>query len=355
MPHRRTATLVLAAALLVTPPARAAGGWKADVDELVAKAVGAKGPGAVVTIAKRGKVLHQVSRGLADLETGTPLGPKTLFDLASVSKHVTGVAVMLAAKQKRLKLEDDVRMYVKELPAVPGNRPIRVLDLLWMVSGLADYTQFTEDYAKVTNVKVAKAVAEHEMQFKTGKKYVYNNTDYALLALAVERATKRKLADYLHEEAFGPLGMKDTRVVDDPDFAAPNLVTGYKRGKKKGAWVRAHELTRVVGDGQVHSTAADLVKWDAALAANTLVPAALAKRAYTSGELDSGKKTGYGFGWTVDKVDGEPNVSHTGSWDGTSTYVTRYLTSGLTVIVLSNDEGLEAEQLGEAVASAVEE
>ncbi|MBC7542000.1 MAG: beta-lactamase family protein [Candidatus Sericytochromatia bacterium] len=322
------------AAPLPTAQARA-------IDTILAKSVKPNGPGAVVTVTDHGQVVYQKTIGLADIAKKTPLTAQSVFDLASCSKHFTAMAVLILVDRGLLSLNDDVRKYVPELTH-KGSKTIRIVDLLHMVSGLAIYTSFMDDYDGVDNVAIAKAAAKQPMLFATGTKYEYNNTDYTLAALVVERASGQRFSTFMQAAVFGPLGMSHTVIMDAPNMQIRDRTPGYT--VTNGKFVAARSDTVMVGDGNVYTSADDLVAWDRALLKNTLVKPATQRLAVTSGTLASGAKTEYGFGWTVPTNDPK-NVWHDGSWDGTATYISRGLDDGLTLTILSNNDKLDVSDL----------
>lgn len=323
------------------------------IDHLLDDALDADGAGAVVTITDQGQVVYQRAIGYADTDDETPLTPQSVFDLASCSKHFTGMAVLLLVERSILSLDDDVCQYVPELTH-KGQKPIRVVDLLHMVSGLAIYTDFMDDVSAVDNVAIAKAVAKKPLAFTTGTRYEYNNTDYALAALVMERASNQRFARFMQESVFGPLGMRQTFVMDAPALRIPNRVTGYTFDDDE-AFIATGDDAVAVGDGNVFSSAADLILWERALRHHTLLKPETQRLAETSGRLASGAKTEYGFGWNIPN-DNPDLIWHVGSWDGTATYMSRNLDAGWALTILANDDTLEVGDLaGEIEDVLVEE
>lgn len=318
-------------------------------DALLRQRIQPTDPGAVVAVLRNGAVRYVRAVGVADTAAGTRLTQHSTFDLASCSKQFTAMAIMQLAERKVLAFEDDARKLLPELPVYDTARPIRINDLLHHTSGLPDYTAFMDHLEQQTNLDVLKAVAGRKLEFRTGSKFHYSNTNYALLALIVERASHQPFGAFLQKGIFGPLGMQETVLLDRPDQVVKNRAQGYTRGKQ--GYELARYDTRIVGDGQVMTSVGDLGLWDKALRRNTLVRSATLARAFTSGTLDDGKKTGYGYGWSVGKDGNRRLVDHDGEWAGTNTYILRYLDGGLTVIVLSNVDNFGADKLGDRIAA----
>ena len=296
--------------------------------------------------------------GLADVEARTPITPDSLFDLASLSKQITAVAILTLVESGRLDVDDEVRKYLPDFAVTVKGRPVKVKDLIHHVSGLADYCSDDwdgddEEFAKLRLETHLKWLNATKPRRAPGVKYEYNNSGYALLALIVERVSEQTFARYLREHVFEPAGMHDTFVLDGTARLPANAVKGYTTDKS-GHSELSIQPTIMVGDGNIYTSLRDLARWDAALRAHKLISAESQSRAWRNGQLDNGKPIedddgdGYGFGWFVE--DSGARVSHSGSWDGTSTYIVMNLQTGLTVAVLSNDETTESGELAESVA-----
>ncbi|HKS16496.1 MAG TPA: serine hydrolase domain-containing protein, partial [Planctomycetota bacterium] len=166
----------------------------ADLDAVVRKHVDEAGPGLAVLAIKDGKVLHKKGYGLADLKAKTPVTAETLFDLASCSKQFTAIAILQLQEKGKLKGDADVRTWLKEMRVHDKDRQIRVQDLVYHASGLTDYLGLAgeiSDPASLDNEGVLKLIADRGLEFRTGRKWAYSNSNYCLLALLVERITKK--------------------------------------------------------------------------------------------------------------------------------------------------------------------
>ncbi len=353
MPTFARALLILAS-IAPACPALADDDLGDKIDEVMAKYVHDDGPGAVVGVVKEGRLVYQEAYGLADIEHATEMTTDRVFDLASCSKNLTAFAVMLLAEQGKLSLQADVRTYLPEIPKHDPDRPIQVIDLLHMVSGLADYQGLIDDYDGKTNEDVVKVVAAAPLEYPTGSKYEYSNTAFNLLATIVARVSKESFGEFMREEVFKPLGMSHSCVLEKEGQKIVGRVYGYK--DKDGSWVRdTQDTPGIVGDGTIFSCVEDLVKYDRALREGTLVSEAMLKRAWTPGETDEGAATKYGFGWGIDDDgDGGLLVDHNGSWSGTSTYIGRWVDKDYTIIVLFNSYEASWGDASQGISDAVE-
>ncbi len=312
-----------------------------QIDEIVTKTVKDDTPGVAVLVIKNGEVVHKKGYGLANLEHKVAITSETVFDLASVSKQFTAMAVMILADRGELAFADDIRKVLPEMPETDKERPIRIEDLLHHVSGIHDYLDFMESFKgdpnTVKNEGVLKILVDKKLDFPTGTKWAYSNSNYCLLGLILERVTKKTFREVMKKEIFEPLGMKSAWVFDDATQVIKNRAYGYERRKKE--WRYAHSDWIMTGDGTVMLSLEDFVLWDKALRDGKLVKAETLKLAWAPGKLDSGKEHTYGFGWNVTTKDGKLTVEHSGGWAGTSTYIVRYVDEGVTAVALSNAPG----------------
>ena len=305
------------------------------------------GPGAMVAVARDGHLLFERGFGRADVARRRSFTRKTVFDLASCSKQFTAAAVLQLWDQGRLDPADDVRRYLPELRR-SDTRPMRVADLLHMTSGLPDYTTGMGNLAPVTNADVLAWTAKQPLRAPIGSRFIYNDTDYALLALLVERTSALSFREYLRRNIFAPARMEQADVLEKPGQKIPSRAEGYTT--KSGKTEPARYDTCVYGDGQVMCSAGDLLRWDHALRRGKLLRPETLDYAYRSGKLDSGAETGYACGWHVAKTGRV--VEHGGGWAGTSVFIRRDLETGLTVLVLSNLDTFGAGKVGGELVAA---
>src|SRR5207248_11413346 len=152
-------------------------------------------------VSRHGVPLLMGGYGLADLKTGTRITPDSLFDLASVSKHMTAVAILTLVEKGKLKLDQPIAHYLNDFAVPVKGRAVTVTDLLHHVSGLADYTSDDWDgsdaeFATLTNEGHLRWLNTTRPRRPPGMKYEYNNSEYALLALVVEKISGQSFAEY---------------------------------------------------------------------------------------------------------------------------------------------------------------
>lgn len=330
-----------------------------DIDRKVGQYFRANGPGAAILISRNGEPILMKGYGLANIRAGTPITPDSLFDLASVSKHFTAMAIMVLMERGKLQLDQPVTTCLPDFRVPVVGRPITLLDLLHHTSGLRDYTVdfrgSNREFAELTTETHLDWLNGTEPRSGPGEKFQYDNSNYVLLSLIVERVSGQRFATFVKEQLFWKADMLKSRVYDGTNPPPSRTVTGYIR--KRSGVERSSWLTDVTGDGNVYTSVRELARWDYALRKHLLVRRATQDAAWTNGQLDNGEAirdeygAGYGFGWGIDT---RTLVSHDGSWFGTSTYIVLDLRTGTTVAVLSNDENADVYSLGESIRRLVD-
>lgn len=310
-------------------------------------------PGCAVGVNDADSLLYARGYGSANLDYAIPLGPRSVFYLASVSKQFTAAAVATAARQGLLSLDDDIRKWLPELREYQA--PITIRHLVHHTSGLRDYLTLLplsgRRYEDVlSDVELLDLVArQRALNFAPGSEFLYSNTGYVLLAEIIKRATKRSLREYADEQLFQPLGMHDTHFHDNATEIVPNRVIGYARDS---SGYRINHLFNFdkVGDGGLYSTVEDLARWDRALRRGTIGGPEFSNQLLERGVLASGDTLPYAFGNTHNEYRGLRTVEHGGALAGFRTVLLRFREAPLSVIVLCNHSAANPGALARRVA-----
>src|SRR5438876_6046097 len=176
-------------------------------------------PGCALGVFRDGRMVYQRGYGMADLNQGIAITPRTVFYLASTSKQFTAMSVALLAEQGKVRLDDPVRKYVPELP--PYADSITVRNLIHHTSGIRDYLNLWALSGRSFADEIPEEVAldliarQHAADFPPGVRFSYSNSGYHLLALIVKRASGLTLRDFAEANIFRPLGMRSTHFHDD--------------------------------------------------------------------------------------------------------------------------------------------
>src|SRR5579863_5098916 len=344
----------------------------ARLDALVAPYREANAPGVVAILIREGRVNWQTAFGLADLETHRPITADTQFELASMTKQFTAMAIMILSEQGKLKFDDTLDKYCPEFPAYA--RTIHIRDLLHHVSGLPDYEELMvgkigDNFFRssksppaareFTSAEVLKTLSRQpKLKFTPGSRFEYSNSGYEVLGQIVERATGKRYADFLKEKIFDPLGMHDTLVLDERKQSGPHLALAYR--KRNGQWedITYSPENYEYGDGGVESTGNDLFKWDEALSAGKLVRRATLDLAFTPARTNNGTviethffehPSAYGFGWFVSLEKDAVVLEHGGDWSGYRTHIIRVPSRQVTAIVLTNSSNNDVGEIAHRI------
>lgn len=309
----------------------------AQVDALLAQYTREGEPGAAVLVIKGGKIVHKKGYGLADLENKTPIGLETAFDLASVSKQFTAMAIMMLVERGKLGYDDKLSKFFPELP--PYAKAMSVRHLLNHTSGLPDVLtpdMHRSGYQPASKDLVPLLVGRTEAVFAPGDRFQYNNTGYVLLALIVEKASGKPFPLFMKENIFEPLGMSRTQVWDETKPVISNRAIPYAREAGSFQSLPFGSDIYIFGAKGVVTTADDMYKWDQALYTDKLVKAATLKEAFIPAKLNNSQESYYGYGWNIGQDRGLNLFRHDGGYLGFRTIIARYPDQQFTVIILSN-------------------
>ncbi|GAB3735917.1 serine hydrolase domain-containing protein [Spirosoma lituiforme] len=304
----------------------------------------------VVLIAEKGKPVYEKAFGYKRFDTKDPITTSSVFELASVSKQFTAMAIMMLKQAGKLGYDDPVEKYIPGLP-YPG---ITIRHLLNHTSGLPDYQDVMDQHWDKRKVagnadNIAYLIQYHPARlFEPGAKYTYSNTGYMLLASIAEKASGQEFIEFCRARIFEPVGMINTDIrTREEKLARPDVAWGHMYVAEKKRYVQADSFPQFnyaiwlgnrKGPGRISSTAADLLKWDRALYTNKLVSQQTLADAFTPAKLNDGSLTSYGFGWELSNSNKLGKlVWHDGDNPGYKTQITRYIDADKTVIVLCNN------------------
>ena len=289
-------------------------------------------------VAKDGQIIYEKYEGYANFRAKKLINKSTSLHIASVSKVITATAILKLVNADRIQLDQKVNTVLKEFP-YPD---ITIKTLLNHRSGMRNYAYFTDRDKTVwdrhdilTNQDILTIMATKDigLEFKPDTRFSYCNTNYAMLALIIEKITKLPYKEAMDKIIFKPLQMKDTYVFDyerDKDTA----VTSYKGNKVE---IGKDYLDAIYGDKNIYSTPRDLLKFDRARNSPTFLTPALQSQVYKPYSNERKGTKNYGLGIRmVNWETGQNFYFHNGWWHGnTSSYIT-LRKEGVTIIALSN-------------------
>ena len=300
-----------------------------------------------ILVYENGEIVFQSSDGLRSIDPIDSLSLDSQFRLASVSKQFTGVAIMKLKEAGSLDYNQRVNTILTDFPY----DNITIKHLLHHTSGIADYIKIVnknfipQESARryiLGNNEILEIFYDTnpKLNFQPGEKFEYSNTGYLVLASIVEKVSNQHFRDFLEDNIFEPIGLSNTTLYnyqEGDDSNMPNRVFGYKKRKKEYILNDYHLVNDVRGDGGIYSTLNDLYKWNMALINYELLPKEYLVEAWSSGTLNNGKKTNYGFGWILEDKSKPKAVSHAGGWVGFVTYLYNEIETKSGYIILTNN------------------
>jgi len=344
----------LAFGVLVRPLFAGQDDLSKKVDQIFSEYSQTGSPGCSLGVMHDGAFIYRKSYGAASVELGVPLSSHSVFYVGSISKQFTAASVVLAAEQGYLSLNDDVRKYIPELPDY--GHTITLREMLHQTSGFRDFfdlLNFSGLDASQFNTpgEILKLVAlQKGLNNVPGAEWIYSNTNYFLLGIVVERATKKTLAEFAEENIFRPLGMAHTRFYDDASMVVPERVAAYDPGKHGSFLVDWSTSYAIVGGGGLMTSVDDLLKWDNNFYANRLGKGTLLKELETPGVLNDGNRTNYAMGLIPGNYRGLKTMEHDGALFGYRSDLLRFPDQKFTVACLCNVSNSNPEAKSHKVA-----
>jgi CubicO group peptidase (beta-lactamase class C family) len=291
-----------------------------------------------ILVARKGQVLYEKYAGFANpRRPEDSITANTPFHLASVSKTFTGMAVLKLWEQGKLNIDDPVSNYLPNFPCAG----VTVKMLLNHRSGIPKYDHYMGSLGWnrrkiMNNQDVLDFLIANRKKIPVGRPdrgFSYSNTNYALLALIIEKVSGQFYGDYLKHTFFDSLGMRDSYVFTRAD-SARSLPSFYYSGRPYAF----DYLDMVYGDKNIYSTVRDLLKWDQALH-NGLFKQSTLDAAYSPYSFEKPGTHNYGLGWRMYVLkNGKKLVYHNGWWHGNRTAFYRLLDEDVTIIALCNND-----------------
>jgi len=280
-----------------------------------------------VLVSQHGNIIYKESFGVSD-GSGKKLTDSSVFQLASVSKTITAACALLLIERGQLGLDDFVGHYLRNF----RYSQVTIRDLLTHRSGIPDYTKISRKwypakrYYSNQDAVTALNSAKLRLEFPIGSRFDYNNSNYAILALIIERIAGQPFPEFVKENIFDPLGMHNSFIADPEKAKLNSNTTRSHHGNDK--------LDGVFGDKGAYSTVEDLYKFHMALQPGVILTKETLETAFTN-TLRGSK--GYGLGFRLRLGPGyEKIIFHNGWWHGYRTAFHRREPDNSCVIILSN-------------------
>lgn len=340
-----------------------------QLDSLFSELFKADEPGAAVVVVRGDSVVYNKGFGLARMDTLVPINDCTTFNICSVSKQFSAVALCLLAEQGKLSLDDTVSKFFPEFEAEFFSR-ITLRHLMSHTSGIPDarprndkaWKEYTAKYKTAfDNVHDFKRFAAEDettrfmlkldhLDFEPGTQYDYQNPTFQLMLMIVEKATGEQFDEWMHRNIFLPAGMEQTCYYE-PGKNIPNMAHAYvpAEGENKYGYFRSEDgrweecdygeatFFGTKADGGIYTTPLEFLKWDKALYSDKVMSQAMRNEAHTPRIATDIPETDYGYGWFIEhRTDRPRKIYHTGDNGGFLIFEGRFPEKDLFYLVFAN-------------------
>lgn len=342
---KKALPLILSFLACLSPDVRPAEGQSRarsapEFDRLVSSALKAGQPGGVVLVARQGRVVYKKAFGMANMELGVPMREEMVFNIGSMTKQFTAVAVLQLVERGKLSLQDEITKYLPDYPT--AGQKITVEQLLTHTAGIPAsapeaMTRLQGEKRLVTLQEIIATFKSRPLDFTPGAKWSYSNNGYMLLGAIIEKVSGVPYPQYLEKNLFGPAGMTATHFGDDY-LIVRNRAASYIYSRAESQFLNAanDKVETAYSAGAIQSTAEDLFRWNRALLANKLITKESLAKARAEYKLPDGRGTHYGYGWFVGNIQGSPIVEHGGNMGGFMSHAIYLPREDAFVVVLYN-------------------
>jgi CubicO group peptidase (beta-lactamase class C family) len=290
-----------------------------------------------IIVAKGGNIVFEKYRGSVSLDHVDSITTNTPLHIASVTKTFTAMAILKLHEQGKLNINDSLTKYFEGF----NYNGVTIKTLLNHRSGLPNYLHFLKQVGWPEDTMMYNKDILHLLITKKAvltdftpadTKFSYNNTNYALLALIIEKVSGIHYSQFMKENIFDAVGMKNTFVRYNTDTTKLSPSFDWK-----GRRIYDTQLDAIYGDKNIYSTAQDLLKWDRLLADSIFLSPQTLAAAYTPYSNEKPGVKNYGLGWRMNIYDdGKKIIFHNGWWHGNNATFIRLIKDDVTIIALSN-------------------
>lgn len=326
--------------------------WQKKLDSLLSGYFVPSQPGCEVLVARHGKVVYKNAFGSANVELNVPISTGMVFNLASITKQFTAVAILQLVEQRKISLYDSLQKVVPDFPW--KGHTITIEHLLTHTSGIKDYMQL--DYAgqnmerwDCSPKQLIDSFKNYPLNFSPGSRFSYSNSGYFLLGYIIEKVSGKSYQNYITDNLLVPLGLKHTCFDSDGNII-PGRVNGYRKEgagyKNADYWSPSIEYAA----GGLISNEEDLLKWHNGLYAYQVLKKETLQKAFTPYRLSDGTTAGYGYGWFVKTTSGIQSIEHGGGMPGFRTNEIYYPSEDLFIAILCNCGAAPMDELSAGIS-----
>ncbi len=285
-----------------------------------------------ILVVKDNEILVNKSYGYSDIEHNTLNNIDAKFNICSLTKAFTAMAVMILQEKSLLNLKDKINKHLPEYPEF--NKDITIHHLLTHSSGISNYNNLDGFFEKIKQVFYSKAefvklFKDLPLDFNPGTEFRYSNSGYYLLGLMIEKISNQSYEEFITENIFKPLGMNNSGIYNECNILK-NKANGYELSGDTLRNDSFSEWSKFAPTGGIYSTLEDMTKWNESLIKQTLV----SKEAYN--KIFTNHISNYGYGWFINEQDGLRKYSHNGAHNGYMNQFNIYPDENLSVLLMCN-------------------
>ena len=307
-------------------------------------------PGAAVLILKGDDVIYEKGFGIADTETKEPVTGKTFFNIASISKQFSAVALMMLHEEGKLSLDDNVSTFFPQFKA-SFFKNITLHHLLSHTSGIPD-SRPRDDRNFVLTANDVESYAYLEtldkLNFEPGKEYEYMNPTFQLMYTVIEKASGMQFDDFMRTRIFDVAGMLEATYFE-AEKVIPHLSHGYVPNENGEGFRECDygeaSFFATKADGGLYTSVSEFVLWEKALRNHLLISKEMSDEAWSKKiDIPEIPFTGYGYGWYIEEKPGFPKkVYHTGNNGGYQLFAGRYPDKGILYLIFATRDDRDRE------------
>lgn len=301
-----------------------------------------------VAVVSDGEVIFNENYGMANIEHSVPNTSKTKYKIASLTKQITCMGIMILKERGLLNVTDSIKKFFPDYPEF--DERITIHNLMTHTSGLFNDFSVVDPHLMMgkclfTHKQIFDFFKDMPLEFQPGKHWSYCFFGYYLLGVIIERVSGKSYIEFVKENIFKPLGMHDSGL-DDYIEILPNKASGYYASGDRLVCSEIDTMS-AFSAGAIYSTVEDMLLWDQALYSEKLVSRETMNEIFTPGIED------YGYGWVIDKNLNRKRVHHSGGGNGFHHEFHRYLEDKVTILVLSNYGFSNSLNINENIAKIV--
>jgi CubicO group peptidase (beta-lactamase class C family) len=301
-----------------------------------------------VAVMKNGEIIFNKSYGMACIEHGVPNTLKTKYKIASLTKQITCMGIMILKEKGLLNVQDSIRKYFPDYPEF--DERITINHLMTHTSGLFNKLSEIDPYlimgrCLLTHKEIFNLFKDMPLEYEPDEDWSYCFFGYYLLGVIIERISRKPYIEFIKENIFKPLGMNDSGL-DDYIEIISNKASGYYANGERLACCEIDTMS-AFSAGAIYSTVPDMLLWSEALNTEKLVSKKSMDEIFTPSLGD------YGYGWFIDKYLNRKRARHSGGGSGFNHQFHRYLDDKVSILILSNYGFSNSLNINENIAKIV--